>query len=198
MNANFNRQVWGNMVNATTEGPNRTFSKDMAQVRPPSDPLSVPSVIRPLTGTVSTLQYIFNQARSTDVTSVPSLTPGGGENDNSSLIPTALLTDPNIHHTFLIRHPSKAVPSYERLCYPGSDTGFDYFDPEEAGYRELRMLFDVVRENNKRQGRSPPLLIESEALLKDPQALMKLWCEDCGINFDKSMLTWNEGTREHL
>jgi hypothetical protein len=144
------------------------------------------------------LQYIFNQARSANVTSVPSLTPEGGDNDNSSLIPTALLTDPTIHHTFLIRHPSKAVPSYERLCYPGSDTGFDYFDPEEAGYRELRMLFDVVREANRHQGRPAPLLIESEELLKNPKDMMKLWCDDCGIDFDENMLTWNEGTREHL
>jgi len=126
------------------------------------------------------------------------LAPAGTPNDNLSLIPTELLTDENIHHTFLIRHPSKAVPSYERLCFPGSDTGFDYFDPEEAGYRELRMLFDLVRDSNQREGRPAPLLIESEELLKDPEALMEMWCKDCGIDFDKSMLTWNEGTREHL
>lgn len=151
-----------------------------------------------LTEVFNVPQYIFNQSRSPDIKSVASLSPDGGPNDNSSLIPTALLTDPNIHHTFLIRHPSKAIPSYERLCFPGSDTGFDYFDPEEAGYRELRMLFDVVRESNQQHGRPAPLLIESEELLRDPETLMKVWCDDCGIDFDKSMLTWNEGTREHL
>lgn len=41
-------------------------------------------------------------------------------------------------------------------------------------------------------------MIESEELLRDPETLMKVWCDDCGIDFDKSMLTWNEGTREHL
>jgi hypothetical protein len=186
------------MVDATTEGPSRTFSKDMAQVCQSLTCCPWFHLLYLLIKTVSSLQYIFNQARSTNVTSVPSLTSEGGDNDNSSLIPTALLTDPTIHHTFLIRHPSKAVPSYERLCYPGSETGFDYFDPEEAGYRELRMLFDVVREANRRQGRPAPLLIESEELLKNPKDMMKLWCDDCGIDFDEDMLTWNEGTREHL
>jgi hypothetical protein len=140
------------------------------------------------------LQYIFNQSSSTHIKSVPSFcTDKDSTNDNTSLIPNSLLLDPSIHHTFLIRHPSKAIPSYEKLCFPGSDTGFEYFDPKEAGYRELRMLFDIL----KKEGRQP-LLIESEELLKDPKGVMGMWCADSGIDFDESMLEWNEGTREHL
>lgn len=167
------KKVWTDMTQVQ-EGSSskRTFSKDMAQ-------------------------YIFNQSSSTQIKSVPSLTPSG-VNDNPSLIPTELLLDPSIHHTFLIRHPSKAIPSYERLCFPGSETGFDYFDPEEAGYRELRLLFDFIRSKREEEGGEVPLVIESEELLKDPEGLMGLWCKDSGIDFDKSMLTWNEGTREHF
>ena len=60
------------------------------------------------------------------------------------------------------------------------------------------MLFDFIRSKREEQGGEVPLVIESEALLKDPEGLMGLWCENSGIEFDKTMLTWNEGTREHL
>lgn len=113
---------------------------------------------------------------------------------NPTLIPDALLRDPSIHHTFLIRKPEKAIPSYHKLCFPGSETGFEYFDPAEAGYRELRLLFDYLREANGKT----PLVLESEALLADPKTIMELWCSDSGIEFEESMLEWNEGTREHL
>jgi hypothetical protein len=59
-------------------------------------------------------------------------------------------------------------------------------------------LFDFIRAKREEVGGEVPLVIESEALLKDPEGLMGLWCKDSGIDFDKSMLTWNEGTREHL
>lgn len=114
---------------------------------------------------------------------------------NPTLIPTDILLDPSIVHTFLIRHPAKAIPSYKRLCYPGSPTGFNYFDPAEAGYKELRILFDFIRENKPEEN---ILVMESEELLEDPERVMKGWCETVGIEFDPGMLQWEEGTREHL
>lgn len=116
--------------------------------------------------------------------------------NNPTLIPTSELLQPHISHTFLIRHPNKAVPSYARLCYPGAPTGFDYFDPSEMGYKELRMLFDFIREETGKT----PLLVESEELLKAPPKVVKAWCEHVGIEFKEEMLAWDDApdTRTHL
>lgn len=112
---------------------------------------------------------------------------------SSLLVPTDALLSPTVHHTFLIRTPYKAIPSYHRLCYPSSPTGFEYWDPAEAGFREERLLFDLLRAEGR-----VPLVIDSEDLLRDPEGTMRMWCEDSGIEFDKEMLSWDEGTREHL
>lgn len=65
-------------------------------------------------------QYVFAPLDS-NVTSVDSF---GGEGSiqppNPTLIPTETLLDPSVVHTFLIRTPEKAIPSYHRLCYPGT------------------------------------------------------------------------------
>lgn len=166
----FVSQTWENIVHpGDHEGFERTFSKDMAQ-------------------------YIFAPASSsvTDVASFPKSSPA--DDGNPTLIPTSILLDPSVHHTFLIRTPKKAVPSYHRLCYPGAETGFDYFDPEEAGYSELRRLFDFVRSKGERQ----PMVVESEQLLAAPEKVLSKWCEEVQVPFDVSMLEWSEGTREHL
>ena len=138
--------------------------------------------------------YVFPPA-SSSVTSVPSLPFPRSDNVNPTLIPTELLLDPTIHHSFLIRSPIKAIPSFYRLCNGDASavTGFEFYDPEEAGYRELRLLYDFLRG----EGRDP-LIIDSEALIKNPEIVMKRWCDEAEIEFDESMLKWDEGTREHL
>ncbi|BGO99501.1 hypothetical protein RTG_02080 [Rhodotorula toruloides ATCC 204091] len=148
----------------------RKFSKDMAQYLIDT---SSPN------GTVAAS---FNGAKTTP--------------NNPTLIPTSELLQPHISHTFLIRHPNKAVPSYARLCYPGAPTGFDYFDPSEMGYKELRMLFDFIREKTGKT----PLLVESEELLKAPSKVVKAWCEHVGIEFKQEMLEWDDApeTRTHF
>ena len=68
------------------------------------------------------------------------------ETGNPTAIPDALLR--KYHFTFLIRHPRSSVPSYYRCTIPPLNemTGFEYFDPSEAGYKELRALFDYLVE----------------------------------------------------
>lgn len=137
-------------------------------------------------------QYIVSTPTNPTVASVPSLGPPG--DGNPTVIPTSSFLSPSIVHTFLIRTPKKAIPSYYRLCYPGAPTGFDHFDPDEAGYRELRLVFDFVRS----QGGATPLLIDSDDLLADPEGVMQMWCEKVGIEFNPDMLNWGEGVREHF
>ncbi|GJN89167.1 hypothetical protein Rhopal_002141-T1 [Rhodotorula paludigena] len=114
--------------------------------------------------------------------------------NNPTLIPTNLLLQPHIRHTFLIRHPKRAVPSYERLCYPGAPTGFDYFDPSEMGYKESRLLFDFI----KAETGEPPLVVEAEALLASPKDIAGRYCAEVGIDFREDMLEWSSETREHF
>ncbi|KAK4049097.1 hypothetical protein OIO90_005567 [Microbotryomycetes sp. JL221] len=158
-------KVWTNIV--TPQTPNRTFSKDMAQ-------------------------YIFN------TTENPVSTTLGPVNDkqdgNPTLIPSHLLLDPSIVHTFLIRTPEKAIPSYYRLCYPGSPTDFNEFDPKESGYKEVLELFKFLKTNSDKE----PLILDANDLLEHPKEIMKIWCQHVGVEFDESMLQWNEGTREHF
>ncbi|GAA6063133.1 hypothetical protein JCM10212_001181 [Sporobolomyces blumeae] len=150
----------------------RTFNKDMAQYL---IDLSKPN------GTVA------------ESLSHHSTTP-----TNPTLIPTRLLfpASPSMSHTFLIRHPSKAVPSYARLCEGDASaiTGFYGFDGKEMGYKELRRLFDFVKDETGQV----PLLIESEELLKNPEAVMEMWCNEVGIKFEKEMLEWDDQKREHF
>ncbi|ORY92928.1 hypothetical protein BCR35DRAFT_320083 [Leucosporidium creatinivorum] len=166
------KKTWDNIIKHNSPSdPPRTFSKDMAQ-------------------------YIFAPTYSS-ATSVPSFssTPTtSDDDDNPTLIPTSTLLSPSTVHTFLIRTPTKAIPSYHRLCYPGAPTDFDYFDPEEAGYREVRALFDFIK---KAKGRTP-LVLDSEDLLKSPEEVMKIWCKEVGVEFDKGMLQWDEGVQEHF
>ncbi|SCV71217.1 BQ2448_2805 [Microbotryum intermedium] len=159
------KKTWENVIKPNET--KRTFSKDMAQ-------------------------YICNQASSTDIQSVHPLGPV--DSSNPTFIPKESLLSPSVIHTFLIRTPTKAVPSYHRLCYPGSPTGFEYWDPEETGLRELRLVFDYI----KKETGTTPLVLDSEDLLADPERIMKLWCDEVQVRFDPSMLEWNEGTREHF
>ncbi|EWC44445.1 hypothetical protein DRE_06813 [Drechslerella stenobrocha 248] len=66
--------------------------------------------------------------------------------ENPTVLPLSVLKQ--FQFAFLIRNPRKAVPSYYRCCIPPLNdmTGFKYFMPNEAGYRELRALFDYLLE----------------------------------------------------
>jgi hypothetical protein len=68
-----------------------------------------------------------------------------GEPNNPTVIPADLLA--TYHFAFLIRHPKHSIPSYYRCTIPPLDkmTGFYNFRPDEAGYVELRQLFDYLR-----------------------------------------------------
>ena len=67
------------------------------------------------------------------------------EPENPTVLPTKTLE--GFHFVFLIRHPRYSIPSYFRCTTPPLDkiTGFYNFLPHEAGYAELRRLFDYLR-----------------------------------------------------
>ena len=66
------------------------------------------------------------------------------EPGNPTVIPGSLLKQ--FHYTFLIRDPHYSIPSYYRCTIPPLDkvTGFFQFYPSEAGYDEVRRVFDYL------------------------------------------------------
>ena len=81
-------------------------------------------------------------------------------------------------HTFIIRHPAKALPSLFGL-WPD-------FRLSEAGYAELYQLFEASKAF---LGKVPPL-IDSDDLLRQPEATVKAYCDAVGIPFMPQALKW--------
>ena len=111
---------------------------------PDAAPASIaPSVGRVKRG-VGTIEAVKN-GTTNGTTRAPYPYNSDAEPNNPTVIPRDTLG--NFHFTFLIRHPRSSIPSFYRCCVPPLDkvTGFYNFMPSEAGYDELRRLFDYLR-----------------------------------------------------
>lgn len=111
---------------------------------PDAAPASIaPSVGRVKRGVGTT--EAMNNGTTNGTTRAPYPYNSDAEPNNPTVIPRDTLG--NFHFTFLIRHPRSSIPSFYRCCVPPLDkvTGFYNFMPSEAGYEELRQLFDYLR-----------------------------------------------------
>ena len=143
-------------------------------------------------------QYICIPPEAADTTpALPSQADG-----NPTFIPTAELLAPHIAHTFLIRSPEKAVPSYYKLCSgdKAEVTGFHYFDKNEVGLSEVRRLYEFIssQTSGKKGVGTAPILIDSADLLENPTGYMRAYCESVGVEYDEGMLSWEAGEQEHF
>lgn len=139
------------------------------------------------------------------------------EPENPTVIPKEILGQ--FHFTFLIRHPRYSVPSYYRCTVPPLDkvTGFYDYLPSEAGYDEVRRVFDYLRsigqvgpkiatyENSKTNGHTAGsngvvnghhdeveiCVVDADDLLDDPKGVVQAYCNSVGIPFDEEMLNWD-------
>lgn len=140
------------------------------------------------------------------------------EPGNPTIIPEAILR--KFQFAFLIRHPRSSIPSYYRCCIPplSERTGFPYFMPSEAGYAELVKLFDFLRSSgqigphiaqhvdaegvtngtNGTNGVSNGeahgddiCVIDADDMLDDPEGMIKTYCKSVGIDYQPSMLNWD-------
>ncbi|KAI1807956.1 P-loop containing nucleoside triphosphate hydrolase protein [Daldinia bambusicola] len=136
------------------------------------------------------------------------------EEGNPTVLPLDVLK--KFHWTFLIRHPRRAIPSYFRCCVPPLDevTGFKEFLPSEAGYAELRRLFDYLREqrivgpavagsesngdkvDGSGSGGVTITVIDADDLLDHPNDVVKAFCRETGIEFTPDMLTWDDAENQ--
>ncbi|VBB86841.1 Putative protein of unknown function [Podospora comata] len=127
------------------------------------------------------------------------------DSNNPTVLPISLLRE--FHFTFLIRHPRRAIPSYYRCTIPplSSKTGFHNFMPSEAGYDELRRLFDyllaeglLLPPSDKANGHKHDedavkiTVIDADDLLDHPAEIIQRYCEDVGIDYDPKMLKWDD------
>ncbi|KAL8794186.1 MAG: hypothetical protein Q9195_003254 [Heterodermia aff. obscurata] len=141
------------------------------------------------------------------------------EQGNPTVIPEQALK--NFHFTFLIRHPRSSVPSYYRCTVPPLDevTGFYEFMPSEAGYAELRRIFDYLRSighvgphisgreskttatnghtaDNEGLANGHPdnidvCVVDADDLLDDPSGIIEAYCKSVGLEYDSKMLDWS-------
>lgn len=89
-------------------------------------------------------------------------------------------------HTFLIRDPAQSLASMYKQ--------WTRFTTEEAGFEDLRRLFDLVVE---RYGVTPPV-IDADDLLDNPQGTVKAYCHAVGIDFMPEALEWESGDRSEV
>ena len=92
-----------------------------------------------------------------------------------------------MEHSFLIRTPEKSVPSYYRCCSgeQAKETGFDTYDPEEAGYVESVTLYNYLTTLG-----ITPIIVDSADLIATPKKVMKAYCEHVGIPYQDGMIEW--------
>lgn len=82
-----------------------------------------------------------------------------------------LLLEPNLkpfQHTFLIRNPQKAVPSLYKASINKNLTGWDYFDPLEAGFKQIYDLYHFVVQHFNTE----PVVIDADDLLNNPEGTL--------------------------
>jgi len=129
--------------------------------------------------------------------------------ENPTILPIDLLR--RFKHTFLMRTPKKSVPSYWKCVQDGA-AGFAYFDAAEAGYVELKLLYDwmanpkstfhTAKEANDahlipgqvQAQPMPPPLVDASDLLARPDDVVARYCAAIGVPFDDGMLSWESGT----
>ena len=136
---------------------------------------------------------VSNGSTATSVRPHPHMAEAEAELDNPTVIPDSVLS--TFHFTFLIRHPRSSIPSYYRCTIPplNAVTGFDQFLPEEAGYDELRRLFDYLR-SAKQIGTEQVKIcvIDADDLLDNPSGIIKAFCSNVGLPYTPKMLTWSD------
>lgn len=89
----------------------------------------------------------------------------------------------SLRHAFLIRHPAQVVASYAQKR--------SSVTPEDVGFTRQREIFELART----LGLNTPV-IESTAVLTNPEKALNALCGSLDVPFDSDMLSWPAGTRD--
>lgn len=88
-----------------------------------------------------------------------------------------------VRHAFLIRHPARVLASYEQKM--------EHVSLEVIGFPQQIELFREA----KVRGSAVPVVIDSDDILRDPQAGLSTLCQALGIIYDPAMLSWTKGPK---
>lgn len=86
-------------------------------------------------------------------------------------------------HFFLLRDPAAVIASYAK--------GRTKFTTEDIGFLQQAQLYDEICG----WADTPPPIISSEDILKNPEAMLRKLCVALDIQFDPAMLSWPKGRR---
>ncbi|HEY0655935.1 MAG TPA: sulfotransferase family protein [Chryseosolibacter sp.] len=85
---------------------------------------------------------------------------------------------------FLIRNPKQIIASYAQVIEKPvmRDIGIEY---------QYTLFEQLAKQNNK------VVVLDSGLCLQNPEAVLTLLCEACGIKFERAMLTWPKGPKPY-
>lgn len=86
-------------------------------------------------------------------------------------------------HAMLIRHPREVIASFYAL-YRGQ------MQRDDVGFTRLRELWDAIAAAGP-----APVVLDSDALIERPEAIVRAYCERVRLPFRPETLTWAPGPR---
>jgi len=86
----------------------------------------------------------------------------------------------NWENVMLIRHPKKLITSFSKVIHTPT--------LKDIGIKKATELFLYLKQNGK-----TPIVIDSEELIKDPEAYLIKLCHLLDIPYTSSMLSWKKG-----
>lgn len=89
-----------------------------------------------------------------------------------------------VSNCFLIRDPREVIASYAKARAE--------FDIDDVGVKQQAEIFDYLL---ARTG-EPPVVIDSEELLRNPAGVLEAWCGRLELPFSRRMLEWPAGPRD--
>ena len=92
----------------------------------------------------------------------------------------------NFRHTFLIRNPKRAVFSLYKVTTNPTLTGWDSFDPAEAGFKQMFEFFQFVWSHLD----PTPVVVDADDLLDNPEGILQSYCEALGLEYQENMTKW--------
>lgn len=96
-------------------------------------------------------------------------------------LPRAWMAD--CKNVFLIRHPARVIASYARKM--------DKVTLGAIGFPQQLSLFENAAEIEGR----PPLVVDSDDILRNPESLLRALCAALEIAWDPAMLSWPSGPK---
>ena len=89
----------------------------------------------------------------------------------------------SVTNCLLIRDPARVVMSYTKK--------FAITSKEQLGYPQQLHLFEKVFQKTGKA----PIVLDSADILKNPRAILQVFCKQIGIPFSEKMLLWPSGKR---